>query len=127
MTTPEGIIKNNICAYLAIRKDCFFWVQESQGTYDPKKKIFRAKKSKYQRNGIPDIILNLKYHPKLPPTMIGFEVKDIGKKQTDSQVQFEKDYTNFTGYYFVVRSCKDAIDAINLVKKRIDEALKFDK
>lgn len=116
--TPEGQIKNNICEYLSYRRDCFFWVQESQGTFDPKTKRFRKKKSKFQRNGIPDIILNFKFMS-YPPVMVGLEVKDIGKKQTESQIIFEKDYKSFGGFYFVVRSIEDTKHALNLVENHI--------
>lgn len=120
--TPEGIIKNSICTYLSFRRDCFFWVQESQGTFDPKTKRFRAKKSKFQMNGIPDIILNFRYLD-YPPVMVGLEVKDIGKKQTESQKIFQTMYQAFGGFYFVVRCVDDVKKVLELVEKHLKSLL----
>lgn len=109
--TPEGQIKNQICEYLSLRKDVFFWVQESQGTFDSKRGIFRKKNSKYQMNGIPDILCMVKIGT-LPPIFVGLEVKSKKGSQTDSQKQFEKAYKSFGGPYFVVRSPEETKDAL---------------
>ncbi len=120
--TPEGIIKNNICAYLAVRRDCFFWVQESIGVWDQKLKRYRKKRSKYQKNGVPDIILQFKYLD-YPPVFVGLEVKDKGKKQTETQVEFEKELKTFGGFYFVVYSAQDAVRALDLVQAHLKALL----
>lgn len=120
--SPEGAIKKAICDYLSFRQDCFFWVQESQGTYDAKMGGFRKKKSAYQRNGVPDILCMMSVGT-LPPIFIGLEVKTKSNKQTPSQIQFEKEYKEFGGLYYVVRSAEEAQlalrNATQLIKSRI--------
>ncbi len=114
--TPEGQIKADICAWLSWKPFVFFWVQESVGQYDVKSGKFRAKKSKYQRNGIPDIILLYRYKA-FPPIFVGLEVKAPKGKQTDSQVQFQTDLERFGSYYFVVRSIDDTKNALSFIEK----------
>ncbi len=121
--SPEGAIKKAICDYLSYRYDCFFWIQESQGTFDPRTRRFRKKKSEYQRNGIPDILLCLKVL-NFPPVLIGLEVKTKTNKQTDSQIKFEKDFKAFGGFYFVVRSVSDVFDALDLATQQIKSTIR---
>lgn len=109
--TPEGQIKSQICDYLSLRRDVFFWVQESQGTFDSKRGVFRKKNSKYQMNGIPDILCMVKVGT-LPPIFVGLEVKSAKGSQTESQKQFEKTYKAFGGIYFVVRSPEETQEAL---------------
>lgn len=116
--SPEGAIKKSICDYLSFRQDVFFWVQESQGTFDPRTRRFRKKNSEYQRNGIPDILLCLKIL-NFPPVLLGLEVKTKSNKQTDSQIKFEKDYKSFGGFYFVVRSIDDVQQALQIATQQI--------
>jgi len=120
--TPEGEIKKSICDYLAYRKDMRFWVQESQGTYDAKTKRFRKKNSKYQINGVPDIIIQYKYS-NLPAFFIGLEVKSKTGSLTDSQKKFSDVSKDFGSLYFVVRSVEDAINSINIATKQISEEI----
>lgn len=116
--TPEGSVKNSICSYLEFRRDVFFWSQESVGQWDKKKKLFRKKNSKYQRNGIPDILCMIRVGT-LPPIFIGLEVKAGKNKQTESQIQFEKDYKQFGGLYFVVRNVEETKNALEISIKAI--------
>jgi len=56
--TPEGKIKSEICAYLALLKrqgKLDFWLSHSTGLYDPTAKKYRMRNSPYDRKGIPDI------------------------------------------------------------------------
>lgn len=120
--TPEGLIKRQICEYLELRSDIFFWNQESIGQFNKKRGIFLKKKSRFQKNGVPDIICLIRVGT-LPPIMIGLEVKSPKGKQTESQMEFERDYKTFGGFYYVVRSPAEASralsDATQLIKSRI--------
>ena len=120
--TPEGLVKKSICEYLDFRRDVLFWVQESQGTFDPRTKSFRKKKSKYQRNGIADIFVLLRVQ-NFPPVYIALEVKAGSNKQSESQIKMEKDLKAFGSFYFVVRTPEQAAHAITLVKKHIESFL----
>ena len=119
--TPEGAIKKAICQYLERCQDIFFWVQESQGTFDTRRKIFRKKNSKYQRNGVPDINVFLKYGKIV--FYVGLEVKSETGKQTKSQIDFESDFKEFGGFYFIVRSPEDAQKAVNAARLHIRSLL----
>ncbi len=119
MSGDEGAVKRQICEYLACRQDVFFWMQESVGTFDPRLGIFLKKNSKFQKNGIPDIILLFKVST-LPPIFVGFEVKYGRNGQSDSQIEFEKDLKSFGGFYFVVRS----VDQVKWALKRTEEIIR---
>lgn len=119
--TPEGDIKKSICDYLAYRSDLRFWVQESQGTYDPNAGKFRKKKSKYQMNGISDIIVLMKYS-NLPPFFVGLEVK-AKSKQTESQIAFQKLIQEIGGLYFVVHSVEESIESLNHAAKIVGDEI----
>lgn len=116
--TPEGRIKLAISHYLARRPDCFFWWQESVGQYDKKLGGFRKKKGRFQRNGVPDILVFLKVGS-FPPVFVGLEVKTKTGTQTESQKKFEIDSKAFGSFYFVVRSIEDAHKSIELVKSHV--------
>ena len=116
----ESEIKREICDYLALRRDLFFWVQESQGTFDPRKKIFRKKNSKYQKNGVPDINVFMKFHT-WPLVYVGLEVKRKKGVQTPSQLEFEIDFKKFGGFYFVIRSSEDARKALKCVTDHLTQ------
>lgn len=116
--TPEGSLKRDICTYLIRRPDTFFWVQSSTGQWDQKKKLFRKKRSKFERNGIPDILCFLRVGT-LPPIMVGLEVKHGKNPQTESQIKFEKDFKAFGGIYFVVRSIEDTQKALRCAEQII--------
>ena len=105
-----------------MRSDIMFYVQESQGTFDPARKIFRAKKSRFQRNGLPDI--HLTYSIKQIPIDVGLEVKTKSGRQSDSQKIFERDVLDVHGFYFIVRSVEDVINALNKVKAEVEDRIK---
>lgn len=110
----EQEIVRQICSYLEQRKDVLFWVQESHGTFDPRRKIFRRKVG-YQRTGVADIQVKLMVLGL--PIDVQLEVKSKTGQKTLSQMKFEHDVRSFGGFYFVVRSALDAIKALNEVKK----------
>lgn len=118
--TPEGAIKKAICEYLSYCQDVFFWQQDSTGTFDPRTKKFRKKKSPYQRNGIPDIICLIKMNGLV--CFLGLEVKSDTGRQTESQKQFELELFNFSGQnwpYAVVRDPEEAKMALDHARRAI--------
>lgn len=116
--TPEGATKLSICEYLALRRDVFFWVQESVGQWDAKRKIFRKKKSRFQRNGVADI--QLKMLVARLPIDVQLEVKAPGNNdQSESQETFEADLQRFGGFYYVVRSVEDTTAALAEVRATV--------
>lgn len=115
--TTEGNVKRQICDYLSTRPDCFFWVQESQGTYDRASGKFRKKLSKYQKNGVADIQLKIMILG--APVDVQIEVKSDKGRQSIKQKIFQKQVEFFGGFYFVARSVHDVILAIQSVKEKI--------
>lgn len=82
--TPEGLVKEAICQWLAYHpKDCpIFWINESQGTWDPGKKFFRKKNSPYQLQGVADILGIWKGRP------LAIEVKAGKGRPSKEQTEF---------------------------------------
>lgn len=122
--TPEGKIKKDVCDWLSWKPFVFFWVQESVGQWDARKGIFRKKKSKYQRNGTPDILLLYKYKA-FPPVFVGFELKAEKNQLTDSQKQFRADLEAFGSYHFTIRSVEDARNALTFIEKDLRRRLEL--
>lgn len=103
VTKPlEKEIQLAICDYLAMKKH-FFWRQNTNGMYDPTKKVFRAM-PKYSMNGVPDIIVVKDGY------FIGLEVKRKGSKQSQGQKDFEKLCKEAGGEYYVVSSIDDLVE-----------------
>jgi len=112
--TPEGIVKKQVCEYLDLIRPhiIHFWIQESVGIWDEKKRTFRKKNSKYQINGIADICMVYRGLP------VYFECKAPGSsRMSDAQKMFCKRITEVGAYYFVVRCLEDAIKAIFEINK----------
>jgi penicillin-binding protein-related factor A (putative recombinase) len=99
--TPEGQIKKAICEYLSTRRDCFFWVNESVGIFDPRRGIYRKKNSPYQKKGVADI---LGIYDGVP---IAIEVKSKTGRLSPDQSKFLSDFTNAGGIVCVARSIDD--------------------
>lgn len=51
--TPEGVVKEHVCHWLALRGGVEFWTTNSVGVYDEKRKRFR--KAKWHRSGQSDL------------------------------------------------------------------------
>lgn len=94
--TPEGIIKNQICHWLSLRK-CLFWIQQAG------KIPGRINRSKFLRNGISDIL------GVWEGKMLAIEVKVPGKKPSPEQVQFIDDVNAAGGIAFVATSIEDVV------------------
>lgn len=97
----ESNIQLAICDYLALKK-VFFWRQNTTPVFDTKTKFYRPM-PKYSMRGVPDIIIikNGKF--------IGLEVKRPKGKQSDSQLEFQKNCILNKAEYFVVTSIDDVI------------------
>lgn len=101
----ESHIQKSILEYLS-RRSIFAWGNKTTGTYDPKKKVFRANTT---FKGVPDIICIIN------GIFVGLEVKTASGKQTEAQRQFERRCSDAGGEYFVVRSIDDVASAIDSI------------
>lgn len=122
--TPEGQIKKSILEFLELyakKAPFLFWNQESVGIFDAKKGIYRKKKSRFQKNGIADIILVKNYYDL--PCIIFLEVKAPGGKQSDDQKEFEKEVQSVNGFYFIVKSIDDVIVCLENVRKVVESKI----
>lgn len=112
-STPEGRIKKACCEWLELQRDVFFWNQESTGIWDPRMNAFRKKNSRFQRNGVPDLLIQLNVLG--IPVLAGAEVKTPGNQQSDAQIEFER-LMGPHAFYRVVRSVSDLIEFIGDVR-----------
>jgi hypothetical protein len=99
--TPEGYVKNSICAYLQAKQIKFF-IHDSVGIFDPVKKIYRSNKSPYRRIGVADIIGWRK-----GGQFFAIEVKSEKGRATPEQKQFIQDVKEDGGIAFIARSIDD--------------------
>jgi hypothetical protein len=121
MKTPEGIVKISILQFLEVySKKCpvMFWTQESVGIYDARLGGFRNKQSRFQKNGVADIIMIKNYYDL--PIVIFFEVKSEKGRQSSSQKDFEKEINEINGFYFVVKSIDDVILCLEIVREKVE-------
>lgn len=95
----ERTLQNAIINLLRLN-GWFAYTQDTKGTYDPVKKVFRANPSRV--TGVADI-LAIKNH-----RVIFIEVKQPGNEQTDNQKEFERNIKRQGGEYFVVDNLKHA-------------------
>jgi len=101
----ENDIQNTICAYLALRKHCF-WRQNTIGVYDATSKRYRSL-PKYAVAGVSDIVVIRDGHA------IFLEVKAPKGTQSDNQKRFERYVSDAGATYAVVRSVED-VQALDL-------------
>jgi len=119
--TPESTVKSSILQFLEVyAKKCpvMFWTQESVGIYDARLGGFRNKKSRFQKNGVADIIMVKNYYDL--PIVIFFEVKSEKGRQSSSQKDFEKEINEINGFYFVVKSIDDVILCLEIVREKVE-------
>lgn len=99
--TPEGLVRNLVCGYLRA-KNLLFFIHDSVGIYDPRKKIYRKNKSPYRINGVSDII------GMLPDgRMFAIELKAGTNKPTQDQLNFIENVNNCGGVAFWAKSIDD--------------------
>lgn len=97
----ESNIQLAICDYLSLKK-YFFWRQNTTPVFEQKSGFYRPM-PRYSMRGVPDIIIikNGKF--------IGLEVKRPKGKQSDNQLEFQKNCIINKAEYFVVTSIDDVI------------------
>lgn len=100
-TPLEKDIQRSICEYLQIKR-YMFWRSNTTPVFSGKDNAYRAM-PKFSMSGVPDIIL-IK-----DGIFYGLEVKRLNTKQSDGQLEFEKNCIAAGGKYFVVRSIDDVI------------------
>lgn len=101
-TAPENAAKNEILQWLSMRQDCMCWPNDSTGIFDPIKKIYRKKNSKFFRKGVSDI-LGIFNHGAL----IAIEVKSETGRLSPEQRIFLADITSRNGLALVARNYQD--------------------
>lgn len=110
--TPEGLVKKQICDYLATRNDVMFWLNSSTAIYDPIKKIRRRNNSPYQMLGTADILGIVRGRP------LAIEVKSEKGRLSEHQKIFLLDFSSNGGVALVARSYQDVkvvLDSVNPV------------
>lgn len=109
----EAQIERSICDYLRI-KGYFFWKQTTSGFFSGKVingstmiGSFRKHSSPYVKRGVPDIMIVVNGR------LIGLEVKSETGRQSQDQIDFQKDLERAGARYFLVRSIEDVEEALN--------------
>jgi hypothetical protein len=99
----ENQVKNDILDFLnfySMHVD--FWRQNNGGVYDPKTKCFR-KKSKYERNGVADILGFFKNSGRF----LAIEVKMPGRGPSKDQLSFLNSINDAGGVAFIAHGIED--------------------
>lgn len=110
---PEKKIEEGILYYLNYQLGCFAFKVETKASYDPRRGIHLTL-NKLVIPGTADILCCFS------GIFIAFEVKTRLGRQSDHQKAFqEKVQSKGKGFYFIVRSVKDAENALSEVKEKI--------
>ena len=108
----EKYTQEKILQWLAYKK-IFAWANKTQGTFDPKRKVFRTNKK--QLKGVPDILgilpdgrflgIEVKRRPNiLSPDQIAFRIRAKASNAVCLVAYSLEDVTEFFAYeFFVVR------------------------
>lgn len=115
----EKQIENTILEFLKYKPGVFAFKVNTMAVFDKSRgKGFYRTLSKHVIAGTPDIIACVSV--KGVGAFVGMEVKSDKGKQSKEQKSFQqKLQTRSNGYYFTVRSVKDADDALESVKKAV--------
>lgn len=103
-SNPEQVVKNNILLWLSGKQGCLAWPNDSVGIYDPIKKMYRKKTSKFHRNGVGDILV-VWYG-----ASICIETKSDVGVQSQNQKRFQIDFTRAGGIYILARCLEDVMN-----------------
>lgn len=113
----EKQIENTILEFLKYKPGIFAFKVNTTGVFDKSRGRYRTL-SKHVVAGTPDIIACVSV--KGVGAFVGMEVKSDKGKQSKEQKSFQqKLQTRANGYYFIVRSIKDADEALESVRKAI--------
>lgn len=112
INVTEKEIENQILEYLLYLPGAKFWKVDTVGVFDPTKKVFRLKRSKFRHKGISDIIGF--YYGKF----VAFEVKTHKRRScaTDEQKEFIEAANENNQSASVVTSLEDVL--IKLIEIR---------
>jgi len=103
---PESLIKSAILNFLSL-KGIFCWINKSQGTWDPARKIFRKNNSAHEIKGVADILGIMP-----DGRLLAIEVKSKTGHLTPEQRRFIDAVNNRNGLAFVARSIEDVLKHI---------------
>lgn len=105
MSNPlESAVKKQICDFLNTLpdQDIMFWINESVGIYDPRRKIFLKKRSRYQRKGVADLLGIYRGKP------FACEIKRPGSYHVSpEQKAFIEEFNRKGGIAFIAKSIED--------------------
>ena len=110
--SKENSIELEILDFLNLIAHQFAWKNPSSGYFDTVKKCFRRHSNPYAINGTPDIYCQIKGYPSLKGVVVHFEVKSKTGKPSPDQLIFQSHIAECEGYYFVVRSLEDVVQAL---------------
>jgi penicillin-binding protein-related factor A (putative recombinase) len=103
--TPENLIKNQVCSWLALKHGFFFQV-DSVGIFDFKKRSFRSNRSPWRMRGVADIIGIWKGKP------LAIEVKSATGRLSPFQKEFLEKWELAGGISIVARCIEDVEKAL---------------
>jgi penicillin-binding protein-related factor A (putative recombinase) len=98
--TPEGRVKNNILAWLRVKR-IFAFPVDSVGIFDPIKKVYRKRHSEFHIKGVSDILGIYKGKP------LAIEVKSKTGSLTQEQKVFLGLFNELGGIGICARSIDD--------------------
>lgn len=108
----ESDIQNSILEFLSVQAHVVAWPNKSVGIFDPKTKVFRKPKSRFHRNGVPDILGYFKGSGRI----LAIEVKRPNKSTTSKeQKEFIEEVNSNGGLAFIATSVED------VAKKLLEE------
>jgi hypothetical protein len=117
IAATEKQIENTILEFLKYKPGVFAFKVNTMGVFDKSRGRYRSI-SKNIIPGTPDIIAC--FSVKSVGVFVGLEVKSEKGKQSKEQKSFQqKLQTRANGYYFTVRSIKEADEALESVKKTV--------
>lgn len=100
--TPETLVKRQISEYIAIFHPCaMFWWNKSTGIFDKKRGVFRKAKSRFDMNGVPDILGIYR------GLFFAIEVKAGKNKPSESQDKFLLEFNRRGGFGIVAYGVAD--------------------
>jgi penicillin-binding protein-related factor A (putative recombinase) len=104
--TPEKAIENDILLFLS-RAGVFAFKLDRQGTFDPKKKVFRMNKNPWKIKGVSDILCIIQGR------FVAIEVKSPTGQLSQHQRTFLARVNNEGGIGFVARSVESVAQELS--------------